>query len=313
MHTNRITRRHILKVAAGASILATAAQGIPKQPMTIGISTLGFPGFTNAELAKILAQQGITTVQLFLNQTDSRYWKYNGRSDLSDMTAARSKSIAALYRDAGLHIHSLGVYTNLIHPDKDERRKNLAYFEDMMKIARAMDVRYLISEAGHYHSEEPAPRVAHHFQEQVWKQMVDTGKHLARLAKQHDVTVLLEPFFRGFLCTAKRTRVFLEEIDSPHVRALLDPANLLEANDLNEMFDQLTPWIGCLHAKDRTLHVDRGVPAGQGDLDYPQFVSLAAQHTPHAPLILEYVGPNDYLRTLQHLRDTVQKADTRTH
>jgi hypothetical protein len=28
------------------------------------------------------------------------------------------------------------------------------------------------------------------------------------------------------------------------------------------MFDQLGPWIDCLHAKDRKLHVDRGVPAG---------------------------------------------------
>lgn len=143
--------------------------------------------------------------------------------------------------------------------------------------------------------------------------MVDTGKQLAYMARQHGVTVLLEPFFRGFLSSAKRTRVFLEEIDSPHVRALLDPANLLEINDLNEMFEQLTPWIDCLHAKDRKLHVDRGVPAGQGDLDYPTFVSLAAQHTAHAPLILEYVGPDDYRQTLGHLRDTLQKIGTSEH
>ena len=51
---------------------------------------------------------------------------------------------------------------------------------------------------------------------------------------------------------------------SPRIRALLDPANLLELNDLEEMFDQLESWIDCLHAKDRKLHVDRGVPAGQG-------------------------------------------------
>jgi sugar phosphate isomerase/epimerase len=89
---------------------------------------------------------------------------------------------------------------------------------------------------------------------------------------------------------------------------LLDPANLLELNDLEEMFDQLTPWIDCLHAKDRKHHVERGVPAGQGDLDYLKFVSLAAQRTPKAPLILEYVGPNDYQQTLQHLRNTMKKA-----
>ena len=89
-------------------------------------------------------------------------------------------------------------------------------------------------------------------------------------------------------------RDYLDEVASPRVRALLDPANLLEVNTLREMFDQLGSWIGCLHAKDRKLHVDQGVPAGQGDLDYREFVRLAAERTPHAPLILEYVGPDTY-------------------
>ena len=37
-------------------------------------------------------------------------------------------------------------------------------------------------------------------------------------------------------------------------------------------------------------------------------VAAAAQHAPHAPLILEYVGPNDYQQTLQHLRNTMRKV-----
>jgi len=135
--------------------------------------------------------------------------------------------------------------------------------------------------------------------------MVATGRKLAEMAERHQATVLLEPFFRGFLASAKRTRLFLEEIGSPRVRALLDPANLLEINDLGEMFDQLGPWIDCLHAKDRKLHVDRGVAAGQGDLDYPKFVALAAQRTPRAPFVLEYVGPKDYKQALEHLRSAM--------
>jgi sugar phosphate isomerase/epimerase len=88
----------------------------------------------------------------------------------------------------------------------------------------------------------------------------------------------------------------------------LDPANILEVNDLEEMFDQLRPWIDCLHAKDRKLHVDRGVPAGQGDLDYGRFVTLAAERTPHAPLILEYVGSKDYKQAHSHLVKSLRAA-----
>ena len=315
MLQNRITRRQAIKAGAAAALPLVAASTVsavqnakPEAPLTIGISTLGFGNHTNRELAEELAGEGIRVVQLFLNQTDSRYWKYNGRSDVSDMTAERCEAIADAYRSAGVTIHSIGVYTNLIHPDEAERQANLAYFEAMMKIGSAMGVHAFITEAGHYHSDEPAPRVELHFQEEVWQTTVATGKELAEMAERHKATVLVEPFFRGFFASAKRTRVFLEEVNSPRIRALLDPANLLEVNDLEEMFTQLGPWIDCLHAKDRKLHVDRGVAAGQGDLDYPKFVTLAAKHTPKAPLILEYVGPDDYKQAQAHLQGAIRES-----
>ena len=314
MNFNRLTRRDALKIAAAAALPLAAAPApalaadAPASPagLTIGVATLGFGAMTNAEVAAEIAGQGVKTVQLFFSQTDSRYWKYNGRSDLAGLTDERCRAIGETYRAAGLTIHSLGVYTNLIHPDEAERKANLAYFDAMMKAGAAMGVRTFITEAGHFHPEGPPTSVAFHFQEAVWKQMVATGKDLAAVAERSQATVLLEPFFGGFLSSAKRARLFIEEIGSPRIRALLDPANILEVNDLDEMFGQLKPWIDCLHAKDRKLHVERGVPAGQGDLDYPKFVALAAQHTPRAPLVLEYVGPKDWKDALAHLRKAMK-------
>jgi sugar phosphate isomerase/epimerase len=178
----------------------------------------------------------------------------------------------------------------------------------MMKIGADMGCNTFITEAGHHRSDEPAPPVEYHFQEPVWYTMVATGKRLAEMAERRGATVLLEAFFRGFLASAKRTRLFIEEIGSPRIRSLLDPANILEVNDLDEMFNQLGPYIDCLHAKDRKLHVDRGVAAGQGDVDYVQFVKLTAERTPKAPLILEYVGPNDYKAALAHLQGAIREA-----
>ncbi len=306
-------RRQFLKTAAAVLPLAAASsapacQAAAAPAPVVGIATFGFGDHSNAQLAQELSQHGIRVVQLFLSQTDSRYWRYNSRSDLSDLTPDRCRAIADTYRSAGITIHSVGVYTNLIHPDEAERRANLDYFEAMMKVARAMGVQKLITEAGHYHTNEPEPPVPYHFQEEVWATMVTTGTELARRAEAQDVMVLFEPYFRGFLASAKRTRLFLEAVASPRIRALLDPANLLEVNDLEEMFEQLHPWIECLHAKDRKLHVDRGVPAGQGDLDYDRFVRLAAARTPQAPLILEYVGPNDYQQAHAHLREAIRRA-----
>ena len=295
-------------LALPAASVRAAEEKMPPG-LKIGVATLGFAEHTNASLAKELSSAGIKLIQLFLNQTDSRFWKYNDRSDVSSLTAARCRDIAAPYRDAGIAIHSLGVYTNLIHPDEAERNANLAYFEAMMDIGGHMDVHTFITEAGHYHdAKAPASPVPLEFQDAVWPRMVATGRQLAERAARRGATVLFEPFYRGFLASAKRLRLFLEEVGSPHARALLDPANLIEVNDLPEMFGQLSPLIDCLHAKDRKLHTDRGVAAGQGDLDYPQFVKLAARHTPNAPLVLEYVGQKDYRQALDHLRGAMRTA-----
>ncbi len=319
MSPHRITRRDVFRAGAAAAALplvsASAALAGEKAPppaaLTLGMATTGFHDYTNAQLAEELAGQGLHMVQLFFNQKDSRYWKYNGRSDLAGLSAPRCEKIGEAYRSAGVSIHSLGVYTNLSHPDPAERDANLAYFEAMIKAGGAMGVRTFITEAGHYHSDQPAPPVAYHFQEKVWYQMVATGKRLAELAETHQATVLLEPSFAGFLASAKRTRLFIEEVGSPRIRALLDPANLLEINDLGEMFDQLEPWIDCFHAKDRKLHAEGGVAAGKGDIDYPTFVTLAARRRPRAPLILEYVGADNYKQALAHLRAAMRKVGVR--
>lgn len=311
-----LSRRQMLQGIAQASVLcglggatARAAEEAKQPGLTVGISTLGFTDRTNAALAKELAGAGFGTIQLFLTQSDSNFWKYNSRADMSSLTPARCREIAAVYRDAGLAIHSIGVYTNLIHPDEAEIKANLAYFEAMMEVGGHMGVRTFINEAGHYHdAKAPAPAVPLEFQDAVWPRMVATGRQLVDLAAKHDAKVLLEPFYRGFLASAKRLRLFVEEINSPRLRVLLDPANLIELNDLDEMFQQLAPWTDCLHAKDRKLHTDVGVAAGKGDLDYKRFVTLAAQRTPAAPLILEYVGPADYLDARAHLLGAMRET-----
>jgi sugar phosphate isomerase/epimerase len=305
----RFTRREVVRLGAAAAALplvpclAAAADPAPRsQTLTIGIMTLLFAQYTNRQLAEELAQAGIHTVQLFLNQSDSRYWAYNGRCDVSSLAPERCRAIVDDYRSADVAIHSIGVYTNLIHPDASERRANLAYFEAMMKIAKAIGVKFLATESGQYHPAKLESETPYCLQQNVWTQMVDTVKQLAELADRHDVTVMFEPLYRDFLSTAKRTRIFLEAVGSPRIRVQLDPANLLELNDLEEMFAQLGSQIVSFHAKDHKMHSDDELPAGRGDIDYPKFVALAAKHAPDAPLILDYVGAKDYKPALAYLQ-----------
>lgn len=307
-----ITRRFSITALAGAGVaLGQQKQSDNSRPVPVGVATTEFRDQTNQSLAEELKSQRVRHIQLFFTQKDSSYWKYGERSDLSGMTPGRAAEIAGIYRAAGITIDALGVYVTLIHGDAAERKANLAYFDTMMKLGQQMGVRMFLSEMGHYHPPGPAPAVPYDWQDEVWTTAVETGRELARVAEANNATVLLEPIYRSVLASAKRTRVFLEEVGSPRVRVQLDPANLLEANDLEEMFAQLKPWIGGIHAKDRKLHVTKGVAAGQGDLDYRKFVTLSAQHAPGIPLTIEYAGTKNYRQALEHLRKTLRDAGLR--
>lgn len=61
--------------------------------MDIGIVTLTFPSRTNEEAAQIIADNGFTYIQLFFVQTDSEYWKYKGRADVSHIRGEESRMI----------------------------------------------------------------------------------------------------------------------------------------------------------------------------------------------------------------------------
>jgi sugar phosphate isomerase/epimerase len=293
---------------AAVGLAAGAAEAAAAGRIAIGVSTNQFKDFTNSGLAAEFKSQGLKIIQLFFTQQDSNLWRYGQRMDLTKITVEKAKEIAAVYREAGISIHSLGVYLTLIHGDASERKTNLANFDAVMKLGREMGIRTFLSEMGHWHPPEPEGAVAYDWRDDVWSMAVTTAKELAVVAEANEATVLLEPIYRSVLASAKRTRMFLEEVGSKRVRAQLDPANLLEVNDLDEMFDQLGPWIGGIHAKDRKNHVTPGVGAGKGDLDYRKFVTLSAKRTPGVPLIVEYVGTKDYREAIAHLRAAMKAA-----
>ncbi len=270
--------------------------------MRIGLATTGFNTLTNDEMAQLAANAGVDCVQLFFTQTDSNYWKYNQRADVSHVAGEEAKRIANAYRARGLEITSLGVYTSLIEPDPEELNQNIAYFADMMRVANEMDVPMLATECGAVIKPGVGKDLTAGMSDDAYARLMQSTTRLAELADRHEVKIVFEPFFHDLLASAKATRDFIEEAASPWVRVQLDPANLLPHNSLDEMFDALAPYVAALHAKDRKLHVTPGVAAGLGDLDYARFVALCRQHVPHLPLIVEYVGLETYEGALRHLR-----------
>ncbi len=274
--------------------------------MDIGIVTLTFPNRSNEEAAQIIVDSGFTHIQLFFVQTDSKYWIYNGRADVSHIRGKESQRIIEPYRKRGLEVTALAVYTNPIEPDDSAWEENLNYFYEMMRIASEMGIKVVITEGGHIRTDGKEDLGAT-MSEASWDRIIQFGKKLADKAEKYDLTVAFEPYFLTQLSSAKRTKDFIKAVGSKRIGVQFDPANLLPNNSLDEMFAQLAPHIVAIHAKDRKIGVHRGVPAGQGDLDYTRFVELCQEYTPDLPIIIEYVNEDNFLQARDHLLSFTSK------
>lgn len=112
--------------------------------------------------------------------------------------------------------------------------------------------------------------------------------------------------------SAVKARRILDQMQSPHLKVVMDPANIFHKGELprmqeiiDEAFELLGEDIAIGHAKDLDHDGDAGhLAAGKGLLDYHQYLSLLSKVDFDVPLILhglseaEVDGCVDFLKSV---------------
>ncbi len=90
----------------------------------------------------------------------------------------------------------------------------------------------------------------------TWDILVASMREAVKIADRHEVTLAFEPEHNNVVNSVARARMLLDEIDSPWLKVVIDPANLMRVDDfprmsevLDEAFDWLGPDIVLAHAK----------------------------------------------------------------
>jgi sugar phosphate isomerase/epimerase len=271
--------------------------------MDVGVVTRSFPQLTNKETAAMLKNEGFRWVELCFSQLDSRYWVYNGRSDISSLTDEAAKDIIETYKQNDIEVTSIGVFSNLMEKDEKELEKNIVYFERHMQIAAANNVPFVSTECGFI----PGQRGLHvESYETDFNYLVNNFKRLCDLGDKYNVSIALEPCVLDVVPSAKRTADFIKQVGSPRMKVLLDPANLIANSSEEDMFRYLTPHIAYFHGKDRKVNDTYGRVVGDGDINWTLFLSLYHMYTEGVPFILEYVNINNFTE----IRDRVLQFDS---
>jgi sugar phosphate isomerase/epimerase len=120
----------------------------------------------------------------------------------------------------------------------------------------------------------------------AWADLMAAMEQALAIAEEHDLWLAVEPETANVVDSPARARRLLDELRSPRLKIIIDPANLFHVEDLphqrailDAAFDLLGPDIVLAHAKDvrvvdGTVHQ---VTAGTGVLDYQHYLTLLRQ------------------------------------
>ena len=154
---------------------------------------------------------------------------------------------------------------------------------------------------------------------EAWADLLTTMEQALVIAEEYDLWLGIEPETANVVDTPAKARQLLNELCTPRLKIIIDPANLFHVDDLphqrailDAAFDLLGADMVLAHAKDirvvgGTIH---HVAAGTGELDYQHYLKLL-RHT-SVPLIVHGLAEAEVASTLAFLRGAVAAVQRET-
>ena len=296
--------------------------------MQSGIFTAYFP-YGVEETAKKIRDRGFNTVQLDLHFKDVDVGP--GKLDKHN-----TKRIRDAFRARDLPICCVSGYTNIIHPDLDRRKANVERLKEIIRNARNLGSRYVISETGTYNTESEWMSDPRNKSEEGFEACRKIIAELAQEAYDHGAMFLLETYVNNVVGSVEETVRMFAQVDHPGLGLLMDPTNYFESHNIdtmdkviNQVFDTLADKIEIAHAKDvaragedksekhadigdedaLASHTFRGVgeimlnAPGTGVLNYDLYLRRLAEKHPNIPVIIEHLSEDDVPRAKKFLDD----------
>ena len=284
----------------------------------IGVMTTEFDAPTFEQVVDQIAEHRIVAVQLQLGSvirevptTDALLRGLDVLGDkITEELATRSREILA---DRGIGVAAVDGTYNMIHPDPERRRRNLARLVDLIALAPAFGTDIVTLCTGSRDDIMWRPSQANHTAD-AWRDLIDQMRVAADAAESAGVRLAFEPEHNNVVDSARQARRLMDEVGSPALRVLMDAANIFHRGDLERMrehLDEAFELVGrdvvLAHAKDLDHDGDAGGrAAGTGRLDYPHYLSLLQAYGFDGAIVLHQLHelvPDRVDTAFDHVRD----------
>ena len=220
-----------------------------------------------------------------------------------------------VFREKSLDIAVLGCYLNLAHPDPAELRKIKSRYEGHLRIAALAGCSVVGTETGAPNAQYKLDANTH------TREALDTFiRNLAEVvecAEHWGVSMAIEPVWNHIVYNADRAVEVLKAIQSPNLRIILDPVNLLCMENVEDReavfqdaFEKLCDHIAVVHIKDFVCREGKlvSVAAGTGQMNYENLLRMVKARKPFIQATLENTTNENAVQARQLIQEIYQKV-----
>ncbi len=192
-----------------------------------------------------------------LNRLGVKYFEPRGvdGKNISSITPDEAVKLKETMDKYGIKASSIGSPIGKINI-KDDFEEHLLMLENVIEIAKILGTKYIrvfsfFMDEGTYEENRS----------EVMRRM----KAMVKLAEENDIILLHENEKGIYGNIAPRCADILKEVNSPNLRAVFDPANFVECDQVTypDGFELMKPYIEYMHIKDARAD-KKIVPAGMG-------------------------------------------------
>lgn len=218
--------------------------------------------------------------------------------------------------DAGLMIAEVGIWRNALSMDPSERKKNLDYCVEQLRMADFLGARCAVNVAGAFGPVWDGGYRAN-FSDEAWKQTVSMAREVIDRANIKNTFFTLEPMPWMIPTGPKEYLKLIDAVERDNFAVHMDIINMTNSADryffakefIDECADLLGSRIRSCHIKD--VHLDsrytiRLEECGPGDGEFPlrHYVSRMNEIDPEMPVILEHLDTDkQYIKYFGYLKE----------
>lgn len=274
--------------------------------LRLGVRGHDMPRAPFDELVKSISDAGFCCTQLALAKAIRDFNIGN-----EALTSGMADYMKKVFEQNRVSVSVLGCYKNLAHPEEAQLNKIMESYMHHIRFASFLECGMVGTETGavnpeyKYTPENHTKEALHIF--------IENLKRIVDYAEKMGVCIGIEPVYKHIMCNVERTRRVLDAVNSPNLRVILDPINLLNAENekqhekiVEEAFEVLGNEIDAIHIKDYIVKdgaiVYEKVTVGEGHFNIPHFLGLLKAKKPFINVLLEASTPENVKASCEYIR-----------